>query len=84
MPADRDLGAAAVGFELARATDCHLDQAGSQRRQDGHQDSGQWVRRPPFAVAATKERSEIGEHADRTGHRGADGRDQDVAMPHVR
>ena len=46
--------------------------------------AGDRVGRPAFAVAAAEEHREVGEHRDRTGHRRADRRDQDVAVRHVR
>jgi hypothetical protein len=49
-----DLGAAAVGLELARAGDRHLDQAGGQGRQQGHGDGGDRVGGRPFSSRPPK------------------------------
>ncbi|MNN35823.1 hypothetical protein D3C81_1496870 [compost metagenome] len=79
-----DLGTAAVGLELARTRDRHLDQRGRQRRQDRHCDAGDGIGAVAVLVAAAEEHRHVGQRRDRAGHGRGDGRGQDVAMAHVR
>ena len=78
-----NLGAQTVGLELTRPRDGHLDERGSQRRQDGHGDRGDGVGGAPFLVTTAEEHGEVGQRRDGTRHGGRDGGNENVAVLHV-
>ncbi len=80
----RDFGAATIGLELASAGNCHLDQARSQRGQNGHGNAGDGIRRSTFGVSSTEEHREVRQRRNGPGHGGGNGGNQNVAVLHMR
>src|SRR5436309_248527 len=89
VPVACDARAGGVRLELARARDGHLHEQGRDRREDRQQDHRDRVRPPLVVVPASsaEHRGPLGhvrEVGDRAGERCGDGRDQHVAVLHVR